>query len=532
LDLKGFINAKIYASFKPLRVFEGFIVAGDKVAYAGSSVEVKQVVESLGGRIIDLKNRVVLPGFIDSHLHLDSLGLTLVSLDLRGVRSISELKEKLRMYSETTKFKWVIGRGWDQEMLLEKRYPTRLDLDEVVKDKPAVLLRTCGHAAVLNTKALELTGLINYEGKEVEKSTDGYPTGVIYEEAVGIAMAKFAESISIEEYVELLRVAQNHLVSQGVTSIGFMSCSLKSLKALLEMWVRNELKIRVRVYLNPMDNNLNLIETLKSLGLKRGFGGKYLKIMGFKLYADGSLGARTAWLTQPYNDDSSKTGYPAIDPYYLREIAKIIDEAGLQLAIHAIGDRAVEEVLGIYRELNNTRSLRHRIEHVSLLRDDQLLELSNSGAVAVVQPHFIVSDWWADRRLGPSRIKWLYRFKSMIESNVRVAFSTDAPVEPVNPWETVYAAVTRGKYDNLPFYREILHESLDVLEALHSYTYGSAYAIHEEDVLGSLLPGFYADFVVLDKDPLETPDNQLKDIKILETYVGGVKVWRFPSNGA
>ncbi|MEM4762474.1 MAG: amidohydrolase [Desulfurococcaceae archaeon] len=521
----GFINARVYAFFKPLRLYEGFVVFNDKVIYTGNNTDVVQLTRDLGGNVIDLKGKTVLPGFIDAHLHLDSLGLSLVTLDLRGVKSIDELKKKLKLYSESSSFKWIIGRGWDQELFIDKRYPTKLDLDEVVKDRPVILIRTCGHVAVLNTVALELTGLAAYDKKEVEKDTCGNPTGLIYEEAVQIASRKFMESITINELTELLKKAQYYLISHGITTVGFVSCSLKSLKALLEMWVRGELKIRVRLYVNPFDNELNLVELLRSIGLKRGFGDEYLKIMGLKLFADGSLGARTAWLTQPYEDDQSTNGYPAFEPDNLRKISKLSDELGLQLAIHAIGDKAIETVLSIYRELKNIKHLRHRIEHVSVLRDDELEEFSKLGAVAVVQPHFVISDWWADRRLGSKRIRWLYRFRSMIDNGIPVAFSTDAPVEPVNPWETIYAAVTRGKYDNIAFYDDIKHESINVIDALHSYTYGSAYAIHEENVLGSLLPGSYADFVVVDRDPLETPDHQLKNIKILETYIGGIKVY-------
>ena len=518
MNVVGFINGVVYVSFKPLNLVDGFLVSGDRVLYAGSSSVVKQLTSLLGGSIVDLKGKTILPGFIDSHIHLDELGLSLRILDLRGVKSIRELKEKLRDYASKSRSQWIIGRGWDQELFEEKKWPTRWDLDEVVSDRPVLLVRVCGHAGVLNTHGLEITGLINSIDRNVLRNENGESTGIVVEDALSKARSMIREFLSVNDYVEFLKTAQEHLLSNGITTVGFVSCSLKSLRALMELWRRGELKIRVRLYLYPL-------EAIRELGVKAGFGDSYLKIMGVKLFADGSLGARTAWLSEPYSDDPSTSGYPVIKYEELLEVAKTIDENGLQLAVHAIGDKAIEMVLDVYRALENTKRLRHRIEHLSVLRDDELEEISKLGVVGVVQPHFIISDWWAKNRLGEKRVKWLYRFKSMIEKNVPIALSTDAPVEPVNPWETIYAAVTRGEYDNIPYYEDTREESLSVVEALHSYTAGSAYSLHGENELGTLKPGALADFIVVDRDPLMTPPRELGRIKVLETYVGGVRVW-------
>lgn len=522
MSVKGFVNGKIYLSYKPLRIVDAIIVHGQRVLYAGTSTRAIELAKSLGGDIVDLDGKVVLPGFIDSHIHMDSLGLTLVSLDLTGVKSISELKNRVKQYVERFKPRVVIGRGWDQELFVEKRYPTRIDIDEVVKDIPVLLIRICGHMALLNTKGLEYTGLIGKADRNVNEDS----AGLVVENAVGEAYKKFTESIGVEEFIGLLRKAQKYLLSHGVTSIGFVSCSLKTFKALLEMWRRNELHLRVHIYFNPVGDGIDVVKYLADLGFKLGYGDSLLKVMGIKLFVDGSLGARTAWLSEPYEDHSRTLGFQLLDREDLYKIAKRADEAGLQLAVHAIGDKAIETVLGVYSELDNTRRLRHRVEHLSVLRDDLLEDMSELGAVAVVQPRFIISDWWAIHRLGPRRMKWLYRFRSMLEKNIPIAFSTDAPVESLNPWETIYAAITRGKYDDSPTYEYTASECLGLLESLDIYTRGSSYALHDENEIGTLLPGSYADFIVVDRDPPGLVDKEIKNVKILETYVGGKRVYQ------
>ncbi|MEM4757490.1 MAG: amidohydrolase family protein, partial [Desulfurococcaceae archaeon] len=268
-----------------------------------------------------------------------------------------------------------------------------------------------------------------------------------------------------------------------------------------------------------------LIDMLIKLGIKTGFGDDYLKIMGVKILADGSLGARTAWLSDPYSDDPSTHGYPNIERDVLKKVAREVHHAGLQLAIHGIGDKTIDMILETYSELDDVERYRHRIEHASLLRDDQLVKISRIGIAISVQPHFVISDWWAKRRVGEKRVKWLYRFKSIMSMKIPIGLSTDSPVEPLNPWETIYAAVTRGKYDSVEYYRDTKDECIGLEDALYAYTYGSAYILHEERELGSLEPGKLADFVVVDKDPFSVCERELKDVKVLETYVSGIKVW-------
>ncbi|WP_175058963.1 amidohydrolase family protein [Thermococcus sp. 2319x1] len=504
--IRAFVNGKIYISFKPLKVAEAIVVANEKVIYAGKSEKAQKIAKELGGEVVDLGGKTVLPGFIDSHIHLNSLGQSLKMLNLKGTKSIEELKEKLKDYAAKTSTSWILGFGWDQEEL--GRYPTRADLDEAVDDKPVLLYRTCFHAAVLNTKAIEIVGL--EEGEDVNLET-----GIIRENALEKVREVISKTLTFDDYKNFIEEGAKFVLSQGVTAVGFVSVNNKSLRALLELDSEGRLPIRVFVYLNP-----SLLKELKNLGLTRGVGSERVKIMGIKVLADGSLGARTAWLSKPYAD-APMTGHPNISREELEEIVREAHKLNLQMAVHAIGDKTTDMVLDVYEKF---RGERNRIEHASILREDQIKRMKELGVVASVQPRFVISDWWAVKRVGKERAKWIYPFKSMLEQIV-IGFGTDAPIEPVNPWETIYAAVTRGKFENVETYHYTKDERLSIEESLHGYTYGSAYIMHAENELGSLEEGKFGDFIVVDRDPFEVEEKELKNIKVLEVYVGGSKCY-------
>lgn len=520
----GFINGNIYISFKPIRRVEAFAIANGRIIFTGRNNDVENIVKASGGTIIDLNRKTILPGFIDSHVHIDELGLSLNTIDLRNTRSLKQLKERLREAVNKINTLWILGHGWDQELFEEKIWPTRWDIDEVVKYRPALLTRICLHAAVLNTRAMEITGFLNSTSPNIVRNEEDIPTGIIKEDALEVAWEKIRESMSIEDYEKILDDALRFAVSQGVTTLGFSSCNEKALRALISLWRKNKLCARTRVYLNP-GKNWEVIELLKRIGISRGFGDDYLRIMGIKIIVDGSLGARTAWLSEPYADDPSLSGAPDISRDELMTIAKKVHDLGLQLSVHGIGDRAIDMILDVYSELRNIDKYRHRIEHASVLRSDQIERIAKLNIVVSVQPNFIISDWWALNRLGEKRIRWLYPFKTMIINNIALGFGTDSPVEPINPWQTIYAAITRGKYENISHYEYTKHESLNIEDALHIYTYGSAYIMSEEQNLGTLEVGKLADFVIVNKDPLTVDEKDIKNIKVLETYVGGVRVW-------
>ncbi|WP_042667541.1 amidohydrolase [Desulfurococcus amylolyticus] len=519
--VKCFINGRIYAGFKPLRVREAVVAAYGRILYVGENEDALSICRMLKGEIVDLGERIILPGFIDSHMHLDSLGLQLATLDLRGVRSIDELKKRIREYNEEKNPGIIIGRGWDQELFDEKRWPTRWDIDEVIGDKPVILIRVCGHAAVLNTKAMGITGLLTKQTSNIVRDESGVATGIVVEDAVGEALSILNGSMSMDARVGLMESALKYASSLGVTTIGFMSCGRYSLEALFTLFQSNGWRYpRIRVYMEP-----GLFNDVSRLGVKGGFGNEYLRIKGVKLFADGSLGARTAWLSKPYSDKPSVSGRQLISKEELREVLEKASKQGFQVAVHGIGDAAIDLILSVYRELGVSGRIRHRIEHASVIRPDQIEEASRLGIVISVQPHFVISDWWAKERLGSERIKWLYPFKTMTSKGVMLGFSTDSPVEPLNPWETIYAAVTRGRNENIFFYEDTRNEALTLEDALYYYTYGSAYVIGEEEELGSLEEGKLADFIVVDRDPFEVDIDEVRGIKVLETYIGGERIY-------
>lgn len=516
---KGFINCKVYSKFKPLETYKGFVVFGGKVAYLGSEEGVVSIIDRLGGELTDLKGCTVMPGFIDGHLHLSSLGESLRSLDLRGVRSIKDIKNLLKEYALRSSHRWLLGHGWDHELFEEGRLLNRYDLDEVVMDRPAVLFRVCLHLAVLNSKALELLKIEKRfsNSPNVLRDSNGVPTGVVREDVLEEIIKDLRSDVNL--LIDDLRSAVDHLLSNGITAVGFMNCHIADLYALQLIKLSQNLPLRVGVYLSS-----EYVDLMNRLKVVRGLGDEYLRILGVKVFVDGSLGARTALLSEPYQDDPNTCGVQVISGEELSRILEIATKLKLQVATHAIGDKAIDIVLKSYSSLDNVRECRHRVEHMSLVRDDQLIQAGVLGAIAVVQPRFVMSDWWVVERVGLKRIRHVYPFNN-INSKLMMGFSSDAPVEPVNPWETIYAAVTRGEYEGVPLSSYTKGESLSLVDALHAYTYGSAYALFLEGIAGTLEVGKYADFIVVDKDPLEYDVREVRKIKVLETYVGGSKVY-------
>ncbi|MEM2930161.1 MAG: amidohydrolase family protein, partial [Thermoproteota archaeon] len=339
--MRGFalVDGHIYVSFKPILRFEAAVIVGNRIAYVGSEAGALSKSRTLGLDTVDLKGKTVLPGLIDAHMHLDSLGAFLNTLNLKGVRSIGRLKTRLRNYAAKCLGHWILGLGWDQEMLEEKRYPTRWDLDEAVSERPVVLRRVCGHAAVVNTRALELTGLTGGKVPGVLKNEAGVPTGVVTGKALETVVSRIEEQTTFEERKKLLMDALTHSASQGVTTVGFVSCGSASFKALQELEAElGRLPARVRAYLNPVEARSMGLQALKR-------GSPFLKVNGVKLFTDGSLGARSALLSKPYSDSPDASGCASMDEGSLLAMVKEACETGVQVAVHAIGDKAVENTL-------------------------------------------------------------------------------------------------------------------------------------------------------------------------------------------
>ncbi|AAL80970.1 amidohydrolase [Pyrococcus furiosus DSM 3638] len=467
--MKALINGTIYTSFSPVKKVSGLVISNERVLYAGDSSTALRIAELAGGEIIDLKGKFVMPAFFDSHLHLDELGMSLEMVDLRGVKSMEELVERVKK----GRGRIIFGFGWDQDEL--GRWPTREDLDVI--DRPVFLYRRCFHVAVMNSKMIDLLNL--KPSKDFDEST-----GIVRERALEESRKIINEKIlTVKDYKHYIESAQEHLLSLGVHSVGFMSVGEKALKALFELEREGRLKMNVFAYLSP-----ELLDKLEELNLGK-FEGRRLRIWGVKLFVDGSLGARTALLSEPYTDNPTTSGELVMNKDEIVEVIERAKPLGLDVAVHAIGDKAVDVALDAFEEAEFSG----RIEHASLVRDDQLERIKELKVRISAQPHFIVSDWWIVNRVGEERAKWAYRLKTL-SSITKLGFSTDSPIEPADPWVSIDAAVNRYVVDP--------GERVSREEALHLYTHGSAQVTLAED-LGKLERGFRAEYIILDRDPLK-----------------------------
>jgi len=496
---------------------EALAVKDGKILAVGSNDEIKAYVGG-GTMVLDLKGKSVVPGFVDCHVHMASFGQQLQYVDLRGVQSIEEMKEKIRDYAEkNSKKRWILGGRWDHERFAEKRFPTRWDLDEAVSEKPVFLVRVCGHVGVANTKALELAGITRATivpgGKVDLDEASGEPNGVLRENALNLIW-RVVPKPSERELEEALIQACWKAAEEGLTTVHWIVDSAEELRLIQKLYMDGKLPLRVYLGIPA-----KLLDLAVKLGLATGFGNDMLKLGFIKIFADGSLGARTAALKEPYKDKPETSGMLLLSQKKLNRLVLKAHKAGWQVAVHAIGDKAIESVLKAFskafRECPNV-GLRHRIEHCSVLNPRLIRRMRRLGLIASVQPHFIVSDFWVVERVGEQRARWVYPFKTLIKEGIVVASGSDCPVEPISPLLGIWAAVARKTFKE---------ESLTVEEALKTYTVNAAYASFDENVKGTIEVGKHADFVVLSEDILAVPPDRIRDVKVEMTVVGGKIVY-------
>lgn len=438
-----------------------------------------------GNQAFDALGKIVLPGLIDHHSHPFALGAGKRALDLRGCSSIKELQDRLRQHSRSPhghgRQSAIIGRGWDQDLFEEKRYPSRLDLDSAVSDVPVFLERICGHVAVLNTLALERIHISkkNFDEKYSPKLPDGSPSGLIRENALDFVRAS-VPPVSAAQLQEDFLFAQQEALSKGLVGLHCI-CSenwRRELNALRKLEARGQLRIFVSALL-PVSAIPDL-EELAGNEIKKFCEGTRLGVIGFKLFADGSLGARTAALLKPYGDDPSTSGILLADSAEIEKLARRAKKLKMILATHAIGDRAVDRVIDGYRKARVRKSDGFRIEHCSIIPNKSLRHLS--PYTISVQPSFITSDYWIKDRLGEGRESTPYPLKSIARIS-RMVGGSDSPVEDISPLAGICAAMSNP----------IASESLSLLNAIRIYSEGN----------GLLSPNLQANFTVLDTDDVD-----------------------------
>lgn len=521
------INAKVRTMDSAKPEAEAIAVWGNKIIAVGKNEEIKPLIGEKT-QVIDAAGRLVLPGFNDSHVHFMEGGASLTSVDLRDAKSPEEFVEKIKQYAaKLPKGRWILNGNWDHEKWNPSILPTKEMIDPVTPDNPVFIQRLDGHMALANSLALKLAGVDkntkDVEGGEIVRDAEGNPTGILKDAAMNYVYRVIPEP-SFEEKLEIAEAATNYAASLGVTSVQDMSAGT-------DVGVYQELlrqgKLKTRIYaVSPLPD----WERWKRAGVRRAFGNEMLRVGGLKGFADGSLGSSTAWFFEPYLDKPGYTGLASNEMPYMLERVREADKAGLQIMIHAIGDRANHEILKIYEQVekeNGKRDRRFRIEHAQHLNEDLIKRFASQKVIASMQPFHAIDDGrWAWKRLDEKRLKGTYAFRTLIDSGATLAFGTDWPVALLDPMMTIYAAVTRRTLDDKNPNGWIPEQKITVEETVRAYTVGSAYAEFQENVKGTISVGKLADFVMLSDDIFTINPVEIPKAKVLLTVVDGKIVYR------
>ncbi len=479
---------------------------------------------------LDGHGRTLLPGLIDAHGHIMDLGFALTHVDLTTTTSLADMQTKVAAYAAShPNPAWVQGFGWNQEQWHLNRYPTAADLDLAVRDRPVVLDRIDQHALLANSAAMAAAGVTaatkDPAGGHIERDARGNPTGVFVDNARDLIMRVVPQPAPIERD-EAFRAAQEALLGFGITA----TCDMKTTQDDWNVFRRagdaNAIRVRIVSYGDGVDTALSIAGNAPTPWLYDS----HLRLVGAKLFLDGALGSRGAWLKQPYADMPSTRGIPRIpDDTKLKNLMSRAAMDNLQIAIHAIGDAANAEALDAIEELSETYKgdRRWRIEHAQIVDPADLPRFAHDGIIASMQPTHETDDWqMAEKRLGPARLKGAYAWATMEAEHVPVAFGSDYPTESPNPFPGLAAAVSREDAQGQPAGGWQPQERITMPHALAAFTSGAAYAALAEDRIGTLTPGLMADFVLVDTDPLMTQDPQVvRHTQVLETWIGGIRVW-------
>jgi predicted amidohydrolase YtcJ len=477
--------------------------------------------------MIDGMGMTVLPGLIDAHAHLYNLGALAMTLDLTGSPSLRDALQRVRDYANNrASAAWIRGFGWNQVLWPGKAFPTAADLDVVVSERPAWLERIDGHAAWANSKALEIAGIDDDTpdpvGGKIMRDDDGHATGIL----VDTAMALVERHIPAPDkayFRDAYRNAFDILLPLGITGVHDAGVSVPQAEVLMSMADEQELPLRVYAMLSSSTENIEAIG--KPV---RGYGDEHLDIAAVKIYSDGALGSRGAALLEPYSDDVENLGLPFWTQDELDAQVRLANEHGFQSCVHAIGDRAVRMALDSYStvQAGAASPLRNRIEHVQIVAAEDFPRFAELGVIASIQGVFATSDMnMAEDRVGPDRIKGSYAWRRLLDEGARIANGSDFPVERPNPFHGLYATITREGRDGAPAGGWLPDQVLTREEALHSFTLAAAWASHREDSLGSLEPGKWADFIVIDRDYFDVAASAIDDIRVLQTWIGGQLVY-------
>ena len=511
---------------------EALAIVADRIAFIGKYNDIR---DWIGKKtlVLNARGNSVLPGFIDSHVHFSRGGSGLSGIQLRDASAPDEFVHRIAEYTRQLPHgEWVTGGRWNHELWTGSPLPSKDWIDKVTPHNPVLVSRYDGHMCLSNSVALDLAGItretVSPKGGSIEKDSNGEPTGILKDEAIGLVQRIIPEP-SEEQLTRSIKAALVEARRLGVTGI-HDNATPAEFAIYQKLFEHGELTCRVYCMM-PIRNWKSLAET----GVKAPFGNSYIRIRALKGFADGSLGSSTAFFFEPYADNPQNCGLPGSQMPPNGNMLKTIveaDKAGLQVCIHAIGDKANSMVLDMYETTFKTNGgaaekRRFRIEHAQHLRPGDIPRFASLGVIASMQPYHLFDDGsWAEKRLGSERCRTAYAFRSLSNNGVRLAFGTDWPVVPLNPMLGIHSALTRQTSDGKHPDGWFPDEKITLEQAVTVYTLGSAYAEFAEKDRGSLEVGKLADIVVLDTDLYKAPPESLKEIKVLSTIVGGKVVYQ------
>jgi predicted amidohydrolase YtcJ len=536
-----FMHANVYTGvpantpFSSILREEAIAVRGDRIQAVSKTVDINKL-KGPQTQVIDLGGHFLMPGFNDAHLHLDDAGMTKLSIDLTGVKSLEDLRSQvLKKVEESKGADWILGSGWDETLWPVKVVPTRWDLDEVSGGHPVFLVRIDGHIAVANTRALQLGSITlasrNPQGGQIDRNENGEPTGILRETAQSAVLGVIPKPTH-QLRRQALELALADLAAHGVTSAQDYSPNWENFQIYEELEKEGKLTARISEWL-PFDDPVEELDKKRNSHPQSDL---MLHTGMLKGFMDGSLGSHTAAMVEPYADDPKNSGLPRYEAAKLNALTKERVLAGFQIGFHAIGDKGVQMALDAFagaekaardahvKAPNGGDDFRLRIEHAQVTTPAQIAQFKTLKVIASMQPSHLLNDMrWAQDRLGPKRAATSYAWLAFLNKGVTLAFGTDYPVEPVTPVRGLYAAITRksesGKQEYFP------EQRLTMDQAIAAYTSGSAFAEFDEKEKGKLVPGMLADFVVMDRDPTASSPEKLLATKVLRTVVGGKTVY-------
>lgn len=523
-------NAKVWTVDKSLPLAQSVAVLGDRIVAVGSSADVNAW-RGANTKLIDAGGKLLIPGFNDAHVHFVSGGQQLDNIQLNNATSSEEFARRIAERAKITpKGEWILGGNWDETKWNPPDMPTKEMIDAVTPDTPVFVSRYDGHMGLANSVALRLAGITaktaDPPGGTVVRDAQGNPTGALKDAATDY-MDKVIPPLSHDQRVKVVKRALEHAASLGVTSVQHMVASYEDIAVYSELLQRGELT--TRIYAAPL---ITHVDDQAKLGIGHAFGGPYLRIGALKAFADGSLGSGTAYFYEPFLNQGNNRGLLSDEMHpisLMRDRMMKADAAGLQICTHAIGDEGISTILDLYADVikaHGDADRRFRIEHAQHMAAKDFDRFAQMHVIASVQPYHAIDDGrFAESHIGHDRASRTYAFRTFLDHGVRLAFGTDWEVAPLNPLLGVYAAATRATLDGKNPNGWFPEQKLTVAGAIEAYTMGSAYAEFQEKEKGSITPGKLADMVLLSDDIFSIESEKIRDVKVLNTFVGGKLVW-------